>query len=308
VGAIGVSVVRALPGEKVIRMWRQAASGVSALSSAVHEWIIGSWTIGFLRRWIPVLGVRSALAYRDLTLRGGSERLRGGATVRLHMRSPFRGSLVLREIPSDLWTFTEVIEWQVYRPVFEHVRNARTVVDLGANIGLTSLCFAARWPGCRIIAVEPNAGTFSVLERNLSALVKRGRCQVVRAAIWSRETSLVEDSSVPRRHSNGFRVVEATGGDDAAADGYPGISMSALMERYGIGEIDLLKIDIEGAETELFSGDMSWLTRTGAIAIEFHQTSAGYTRQLSGFDELIKQYGMAIVAETEHTIVAARPT
>jgi hypothetical protein len=118
----------------------------------------------------------------------------------------------------------------------------------------------------------------------------------------------VEDSSALRKHLNGFRVSEATASDDEGADRYPGISMSTLMRRYGIGEIDLLKIDIEGAETELFSGDVSWLTRTGAIAIEFHQTSAGYTRQLSRFDELIKQYGMAIVAETEHTIVAARPT
>jgi FkbM family methyltransferase len=145
-----------------------------------------------------------------------------------------------------------------------------------------------------------------VLERNLSALVRRGRCQVVRAAIWSRETNLVGDSSVPREKFNGFRVGEATADDDAAGERYPGISMSTLMQRYGISEIDLLKIDIEGAETELFSGDVSWLTRTGAIAIEFHQTSAGHTRQLSRFDELIKQYGMAIVAETRHTIVAVR--
>jgi FkbM family methyltransferase len=286
-------------------MWRRALSGVADLSSAIRERITGCWTVGFLRRWVPVMGIRSAFAYRDLTLRGTTGRLSGG-TVRLRMRSPFRGIFVLRENPSDLMTFTEVIESEVYRPVFEHVRSAKTVVDLGANVGLTSLCFAARWPDCRIIAVEPNAGTFAVLERNLSPLVRQGRCQVVRAAIWSREASLVEDSSVPREKFNGFRVGEATAGDDTTADRYPGISMSMLMRRYGIGEIDLLKIDIEGAETELFSGDVSWLTRTGAIAIEFHQTSSGDTRQLSRFDALIKQYGMAIVAETRHTIVAVR--
>jgi FkbM family methyltransferase len=278
-------------------MWRQAVSGVSGLSSAVHERIATSWTIGFLRRWVPVMGVRSALAYWVLTWRGTAGRLRGG-TVRLRMRSPFSGTFVLRENASDLMTFTDVVVEEVYRPVFEHVRSVKTVVDLGANVGLTSLCFAARWPGCRIIAVEPNAGTFAVLERNLSALVRRGRCQVVRAAIWSRETSLVGDSSVPREKFNGFRVGEATADDDAAGERYPGISMSTLMQRYGISEIDLLKIDIEGAETELFSGDVSW--------IEFHQTGAGHTRQLSRFDELMKQYGMAIVAETRHTIVAVR--
>jgi FkbM family methyltransferase len=222
------------------------------------------------------------------------------------MRRPFRGTLVLREDASDLWTFREIVEWDVYRPVFEYVRAAQTVVDLGANIGLASLCFAARWPGCRIIAVEPNAGTFAVLKQNLAALVKRGRCEVVRAAIWSRETSLVEDSSVPRRYFNGFRVAEATSNDDASVERYPGISMLTLMQRYAIGEIDLLKIDIEGTETELFRGDVSWLTRIGAIAIEFHRTSAGYTRELSRFDELIKEHGLVIMAETEHTVVAAR--
>jgi FkbM family methyltransferase len=287
-------------------MLRQATSRICSLVSAVHDRIIGSWTIGFLRRWVPVMGVRSALAYRDLILRGGTGRLRGGM-VRLRMLSPFRGPLVLREDLSDLWTFREVIEWEVYRPVFEHVRNAKTVVDLGANVGLTSLCFAARWPRCRIIAVEPNDGTFAVLEQNLSALIRSGRCQIVRAAIWNREISLVEDSSEARKHFNGFRVSEIRASENASANRYPGISMSTLIERCEIDEIDLLKIDIEGAETELFSGDVSWLSHTGAIAIEFHQTSAGYTRQLSRFDELIKQHGMAIVAETEHTVVAIRP-
>jgi FkbM family methyltransferase len=289
----------------MISVWYRALSGMSTLSTAFRERITGSWTIGFLRHWVPVMGIRSALIYRDLNRRAAGQ-LRGG-TVRLRMRSPFRGPLVLRENASDLMTFTEVIEWGIYRPVFEHVRNVRTVVDLGANVGLTSLCFAAHWPGCRIIAVEPNPETFGVLEQNLSALVKRGRGQLVRAAIWSREANLAGDSSVPREKFNGFRVGEATAGDDTAADRYPGISMSWLMRRYGLEDIDLLKIDIEGAETELFRGDISWLTRIGAIAIEFHETSSGHTRQLSRFDELMSRYGMAIVAETGHTIVAIRP-
>jgi FkbM family methyltransferase len=285
---------------------RDVPSRATGLRGGVYARLADSWTIGFLRKWQPIMGMRSALAYRNLTLRGTADRLRGG-NVCLRMRRPFRGEVVLREVPSDLMTFTEIIEWDVYGPVFEHVPKATTVIDLGANIGLSSLCFAARWPGCRVVAVEPNTETFALLERNLSPLVRQGRCEVVKAAIWSRETALVGDASVPKEKFNWFRLAEAGDGSEAAPGGYPGISMATLMRRCRIDDIGLLKIDIEGAETELFQGDVSWLGHTQAIAIEFHQTAAGNTRQLVRFDELMRQYGMTVVAETPHTTVAVRP-
>ena len=50
-----------------------------------------------------------------------------------------------------------------------------------------------------------------------------------------------------------------------------GITMNELFDEFGIDRIDLLKLDIEGAEKEVFgSGPTAWLDRVGVIAIELH--------------------------------------
>jgi FkbM family methyltransferase len=264
-----------------------------------------SWTLSFLRKWVPIMGLRSAIVYRDVFMRAHAGQLRHGSFVCLRMKRPFRGEVFLRENNSDLMTFTEIIDWGVYRPAVASLPNVKTVIDLGANVGLASLYLAAAWPECRIVAVEPNRSTFDVLTRNLAALVQSGRCEVLNAAIWSRETILAADSSIPSDKFNWFKVQETA--STPASDTCEGVSMTALMQRFGVSHIDLLKVDIEGAETELFSGDLSWLARTDAIAIEFHKTESLNTREICRFDELMTQNGFSAIQEHGHTVLASRP-
>jgi hypothetical protein len=61
-----------------------------------------------------------------------------------------------------------------------------------------------------------------------------------------------------------------------------------------------VKVDVEGAEIELFKGDLDWLNHTGAIAIEFH----GNARAVCNFDNIVHQYGFAVQAEDGHTVLA----
>jgi hypothetical protein len=62
-----------------------------------------------------------------------------------------------------------------------------------------------------------------------------------------------------------FRTVAAGEGQRVDA-----LTIPQIMERAGFNRISLLKIDIEGSELELFSGDTSWIERVDAIAIELH--------------------------------------
>jgi len=61
-------------------------------------------------------------------------------------------------------------------------------------------------------------------------------------------------------------------------------------------------VDIEGAETELFKGDLSWLARVNAIAIEFH----GESRMASHFDDAMQEFGFCIYNEDRHTVLAVK--
>lgn len=54
---------------------------------------------------------------------------------------------------------------------------------------------------------------------------------------------------------------------------FQGISITTLLAHSGFDRISLLKLDIEGADAEVFSGDTQWLYRGDAIAIELHDDS-----------------------------------
>jgi hypothetical protein len=61
-------------------------------------------------------------------------------------------------------------------------------------------------------------------------------------------------------------------------------------------------VDIEGAEVELFKGNLDWLLKVRAIAIEFHRDS----RNVSAFDRIMADYGFSILVDGAHTVLATR--
>lgn len=149
----------------------------------------------------------------------------------------------------------------------------RTIFDLGANVGYASVAFALRYPGARVLAVEPEPSNATLARRNVASLP----VDVVEAAVWPRESTLfLRDSGKGRW---GFQVREALG------EGRPvrAITMDALMELAGVPFVDLAKIDIEGSELELFSENTGWLENVGVVAIELHD------RLRSGCGEALRE-------------------
>lgn len=259
------------------------------------------WTLSFVLEWWPHMSLQSVLRLRDYELRS----TRGGAgedrVLSLKMRYPVRSEVFLREVGSDIHTFTEVFKEQVYRDLLSHVKECRTVIDLGANIGLASLYFTAHYPHCKLLAVEPHPGTYQMLRMNLKDLISEARCQTLNAAVWGKEIMLVGESSDEPEHYSVFAMHEAT---SASSDELQtiGLSMPGIIAESGFDTIDILKVDIEGAEVELFKGDVSWLSRVRSIAIEFHANS----REASEFDGLMQQHGFRVIDSGSHTVLALR--
>jgi len=155
------------------------------------------------------------------------------------------------------------------RASFEHVFGGayeldvpvepKLIVDLGANAGYASVFFALRYPSARVIAVEPVPENARLVRKNVSRL---GRVDVVEAAAWPRPARLTLVD--PGKSFWGMRVAEDAAGEVAA------VTIPALLERAGVGRIDILKVDIEGAEAELFSENTAWLERVGVLVLELH--------------------------------------
>jgi FkbM family methyltransferase len=157
---------------------------------------------------------------------------------------------------------------QEYAPV-ANIPQVKTIVDCGANIGLTSMYLLERYPNARLLAIEANPRNAEICRRNLRSY--GDHASVITAGIWSRGDW---DSTVPLvlDHKFGDGREWATTVKEApsnVAPDVPGISLQAVCER--VGEIDLLKVDIEGCEAVVFAGDSeAWLPRVRNIAIELH--------------------------------------
>lgn len=259
------------------------------------------WTLSFIREWRPYMSLRSVLRLRDYELRSARGKQVEGQILELSMKSPVQGEVSLREVGSDILTFDEVIKQQVYRNILSKLERCETVIDLGANIGLASLYFAGHYPSCQVFAVEPNPDTYRLLTANLGGLIENGRCRTVKAAVWGSAKALVADRSQASDHYSAFATREASP-EENAEETMMGMPIQKIINDSGFTKIDLLKVDIEGAEVELFKGDVGWLRSVDSIAIEFH----GDSRNKCRFDEIMRNYQFHIYDQDPHTVIAVR--
>jgi FkbM family methyltransferase len=138
-------------------------------------------------------------------------------------------------------------------------RNPTWMIDAGAYIGDTTAYFLSRFPKLRVIALEPNPESFEIAKRNLRPYAERAI--LLQKALFSREQ------------------INAFSGDEIGASIAPtGIeiectTVSSLLRDYRISRLDILKMDIEGAEEAVFSSQAEeWLCRTSLLLVEIHSS------------------------------------
>jgi FkbM family methyltransferase len=141
----------------------------------------------------------------------------------------------------------------------------RVIVDAGANIGMSTLYFASKFPAAQVIAIEPESSNFKILQANCGRLKN---VTLIHAALWpNSEAVAVQDTAVDKW---AFIVKKNTGGS-VGSESVRSITIPDIFRRFGIEEIDFLKLDIEGAELDLFSSRTDeWIDRIGTIVIELH--------------------------------------
>ena len=175
---------------------------------------------------------------------------------RLHTR------LVLRPWSSDVATFEQIFLHSAYPT--DGPPCAEVILDAGACIGLSAVYFATRYPKARIIAIEPDESNYKLLVLNTRAYPN---IKVVRAGLWSHRTTLKIEN--PQDEPWAFRTTES--GMDADI---PAITVEDAMQLIGADHIDILKIDAEGAEREVFGNSSGWLSKIGMIIAELHGQSS----------------------------------
>jgi FkbM family methyltransferase len=136
------------------------------------------------------------------------------------------------------------------------------IVDAGANVGMSSVYFATRYPKARIIAIEPDPGNFSVLRKNAELF---SNIVAINAALW-RKDGIVSMHDVGGG-CWGMQVRDPERGDES---GVRSMSVHTLLAEQNITQVDLLKMDVEGSEQEILQEAESWIGRVVVICAELH--------------------------------------
>jgi FkbM family methyltransferase len=223
------------------------------------------------------LATKTALFHARNALKRGVSYDTASFTVRLKFDAHHEYSLTLRPFAGDLFVLYEILLRKVYylRDGFLPPDRVRVIVDCGGNIGITALYLAARYPNATIYSVEPHPDTYVMLLQNTAA---EPRIVPVHAAVVGRPATTARITA--RNPAWGNKLTEA--GPSLQA---PAITLCQLIEQYNITQIDLLKVDIEGAEELVFAhGEFLAHVTLGIVELHAPYSRDHLDRDLSKWD------------------------
>lgn len=178
----------------------------------------------------------------------------------------------MRRWTSDPHVLMQIFYRREYALPFS-LEQVGAVVDLGANVGYSALYLRHLFPDSRILAVEPDQGNFAILL--LNAVQTTHPIECIQGAVW-------DSCGVVGFGDSGFR-----GGMEWSRQVLVGLAMEvgtvrvnafsveSLLRTAGIERVDLLKMDIEGAEVRVLRNSTEhWAARVDAMVVEVHDDSA----------------------------------
>lgn len=221
--------------------------------------------------------------FRKVNTNLGDMRVFGPAVMRRHIKRhsrtpemsvkvPHIGPVQIRAGESDIATLRQVFiggEYDLSHPA--HLKNrvvARyraiidqgsipIIADIGANIGAASLWFKQQFPDAAVVAVEPDPDNAAILRQNLTG---RPRVSVVEAAIGATTGFVALEN-----RSSGWAV--QTKRADA---GIPIVTVDDVFAQSAGDTPFIVKIDIEGFESDLFKSNLDWIAHAFVVMIEPH--------------------------------------
>lgn len=170
-----------------------------------------------------------------------------------------------------LHSLREIFMNEIYKIQFD--KPDPYIVDCGANIGLSVLYQLFRYPKARIIAFEPDKGTFGLLQQNVNQQNFPG-VKLLNEAVWKEDTILkfAEEGTLGSKISN------------ESKEGKISEVKAARLKNLLAEKIDLLKLDIEGAEYEVIKDCDESLSMAENLFIEFH----GYFEKAHELTEILQ--------------------
>lgn len=231
-----------------------------------------------LKRYQRIFGIRGPMGIAKGKLRGRPVLLQ---TKDFGLKYP----VYLRVPSSDVRVFAQIFIRNEYK--FDVNRDPDFIIDAGANIGLASIYFANQFPNARILAIEPEKENFEILVKNVKPYPN---VQPVLGALWGERTEVeVVDHGLGNW---GFMIEASTDSGSSATSSHQkveGMTVDMILDSHDVQKVCILKLDIEGAELEVFRNSSSWIDRVDSLIIELHEhmkpgCNRSFYSATSGFD------------------------
>jgi FkbM family methyltransferase len=211
----------------------------------------------------------------------------------------------LRGLDKPLLVRLGTTDWLVLEEIFVHgdydvllksdPGKLKLILDLGANVGYSVRFWQQHFTDSRIIAVEPDCENAALLQKN--AKIGGESVLVVPVCVtgWPRQVFLDKTGGEWSFSMSDLQTDESKS--------IEGLTLLQILERCAIPEddaIDLLKVDIEGAEAELFATSGTWLNRVRNMLVEIHQPRYSTQKFLEDLDSAgigAEQFSITILDE-----------
>ena len=163
----------------------------------------------------------------------------------------------LVDAASFLFMYGEIFEQQIYK--FKAKHEQPRIIDCGANIGLSIIYFKQLYPNSKIIGFEPDVKVFKVLQKNIQTW-GLSQVELVKKAVWDSETTLEFMSE----GADAGRITQL----ETDKERYQ--VQTVRLRDYLNDKVDFLKLDIEGAETEVMKDCQDLLKNVENLFVEYH--------------------------------------
>ena len=181
--------------------------------------------------------------------------------------------LQIPDSASFLFMYDEIFKTEIYK--FKTKNKSPYIIDGGANIGLASIYFKQLYPSAEIVAFEPDPFIFDILEANIKSH-GLDDIKLINKGLWNENISLKFQSEGA---DAGILETYNKSSDKANSKSVPMTSLRPYIK----SKVDLLKLDIEGAETVVLKDIARDLDKVGRIFVEYHS----FVGQQQTLNELI---------------------
>jgi FkbM family methyltransferase len=223
--------------------------------------------------------------------------LRPGPATAVYRLRESGVAVAIRHHTGDVMVLDEIFsqrEYELPKPVrtaLSEVPGPLEVLDLGANIGLFGAWLLGRFPDARIVAFEPDPGNAAVHRQTIAANEDAEGWRLIEAFAAAAPGSVpfVSGSHATSRQSHGENAIAVEA-----------VDVFGYMEG-----IDLLKIDIEGAEWPLLADPRFRQTPARAIVVEYHSDNCPHPDAASAAAEALEAAGYETLPGTTKPVYGA---